>query len=1055
MLKKLLAAFCTIFIFNHSFAQDEVLKNTDVAGLEQMAKDFTESYLALQPKIEAYAKENNLLVNHILPNGKVISIVGFEANGKPMYKQTDNLGAGITVSNNKVYPNTALANNFNLTGRGFRIGEWDGGTNRITHVEYQGRAIQADNGNMALSEHATHVGGTLIAGGVNNNAKGMAYQANLLANDWGNDDGEMAIRASQGLLISNHSYGTPSGWDDDGVTWHGDNGVNATYDYKFGFYDSRARDWDLIATKAPYYLIVKSAGNSRGTGGNNPLRPANGAPLGYDCIPTYSVAKNILTVGAVFKVPNGYSNPAGVQMSSFSSWGPTDDGRIKPDICGAGVDIRSCGAGSDVEYKVLQGTSMSGPSIAGSCLLLIEHFSNTHFERKMRSSTLKGLVLHTADECGPNPGPDYMYGWGLMNTKKAADLISADSIKSLLQEEILTNLATKEITVTAEGGKPLIATLCWTDYQGNPGPAAYNSRLKMLVNDLDLRIINNSNQVVSLPWKLNPDNPQFAATKADNNVDNVEKIEISGVTAGQTYKIQVSHKGNLFTNASTPQTQRFSLIVSGIVAGDTAATCRPMQLFNATAGRFDDGSGANKNYFNNADCKWMVNSGDSNLVVQLIFRNFNIGSGDTLYAYSRSTNGDSLIKKLFGTFSTDTIYSVTDKLVLNFKTDSFGSGPGWEVNFLNIAKPKFDFKASSENLCSGSTVSLSVQPANSPTTDWKYNWSVSGNTAIISNPLISNPTVTFDSVGLFSLTLSITNKAGTKVITKSNYINVRPAVSLLKAIYNEGFESPGFPNFASEPEKNWSITPGAQTWVRNILAPFDGNAALRIRNNTGQSNIRELISPGVDFSQLIPENRNLYFRMAYARRTTALSTDQLRVLISTDCGQNWTPVLVRNNTSNPPLATNLTVMSSDFIPDILDYRLEYIPLASLTTGISNVLAKFEMRTDKGNNLFLDDVLFGFYNSNQSLSRGNGINANLFPNPSSGSATISLQGVEGKGISIEVSDLLGKNIGIYKGKNPNSEVSFETSDLFGSVRNGIYLIKIKTETGSQTLKWIKQ
>jgi hypothetical protein len=1055
MFKRLLSIFFSLSIISFSNAQDEVLKNTDVKALEQMSKDFTEGYLALQPKIEAYAKANNLLVHHILPNGKVVSIVGFEANGKPMYRQTENLGAGITVSNHRVYPNVNIANNYNLTGRGFRIGEWDGGTNRITHSEYQGRAIQADNGTMPLSEHATHVGGTIIAGGVNVNAKGMAYQANLLANDWVNDDGEMSIRASQGLLISNHSYGTPAGWDDEG-NWNGDNAVHPTIDYKFGFYTQDAKDWDAIAQKAPYYLIVKSAGNSRNQSGSNPLYPRNGFPDGYDCIPTYSVAKNILTVGAVEKVANGYSNPAGVVMSSFSSWGPADDGRIKPDICGAGVGIRSAGIASDAEYKILQGTSMSGPSIAGSCLLLIEQYSNTHNEKKMRSSTLKGLVIHTADECWNFPGPDYRYGWGLMNTKKAADLIAADSITSLLQENVLTNQAVKEITVTAEGnGKPLIATLCWTDVPGNPISPAYNSRTRMLVNDLDLRIINESNQVVSLPWKLDPESPASAATRADNIVDNVEKVEISGVSAGQTYKIRVSHKGNLFTNSTTPQTQAYSLIVSGIIAGDTAATCRPMHIFNASAGRFDDGSGPNKNYFSNADCKWMINAGDTNSIVQLIFRNFNVGSGDTLYAYSRYATGDTLIKKFFGTVTNDTIYSVSDKLILNFRSDNTGSGPGWEVNFGSLPKPRFDFRAASVNVCSGATTAMSVQPLNGPTSDWTYSWSVSGGGFTISNPLVSNPTITFSSVGLFAITLSVTNKSGTTTITKTNYVNVRPAVSLVQTPYQEGFEISTFPNYPAEPQKNWSITPDALTWTKNTVAPYEGNVAMRIRNNPTSPVIRELIGPGIDLTPIMANGPQLSFRMAYARRISTASTDQLRVLASTDCGQTWNPILTRSNTSSPTLATTVQLFTNDYIPDLNDYRLEKVSLSNFSTGISNFLFKFEMRSDKGNNLFLDNVVVEGTVSNRSLDKLNSIKVDLFPNPTNESSTILISNPQGKDIKVDLLDLLGRKINQNDLGGSDSEISLETKNVFGEIQKGIYLINVKSDLGSQTLKWIKQ
>jgi subtilisin family serine protease len=281
---------------------------------------------------------------------------------------------------------------------------------------------------MAQSEHATHVGGTLIAGGINGNVRGMAYQANLLANDWNNDESEMTLRAGQGLLVSNHSYGAICGWSDDGSQWNGDNSVNATYDYKFGYYDTRARNWDRLAFNAPYYLIVKSAGNSRGAGPNppDPSHPANGP---YDCLPTYSVAKNILTVGAVNALTNGWTSAGSVSMSTFSSWGPTDEGRIKPDVVGCGVNVPALGITNDNQYVTLSGTSMSGPSVAGSCLLLVEHYSNTHNSAKMRSSSLKGLVIHTADECFSFPGPDYRFGWGLMNTRKAADLISNDSIQ--------------------------------------------------------------------------------------------------------------------------------------------------------------------------------------------------------------------------------------------------------------------------------------------------------------------------------------------------------------------------------------------------------------------------------------------------------------------------------------------------------------------------------------------------------------------------------------------------------------------------------------------------
>lgn len=119
----------------------------------------------------------------------------------------------------------------------------------------------------------------------------------------------MAGRAAPGqssLLLSNHSYGTVSGWSKDGGTWtwFGDPAISTTKDWKFGFYNSTSAFYDGIAYNAPYYLIVKSAGNDNADVGDG-SRPPDCDP--YDCIPTNGVAKNILTVGAVKKLFAPYS----------------------------------------------------------------------------------------------------------------------------------------------------------------------------------------------------------------------------------------------------------------------------------------------------------------------------------------------------------------------------------------------------------------------------------------------------------------------------------------------------------------------------------------------------------------------------------------------------------------------------------------------------------------------------------------------------------------------------------------------------------------------------
>jgi len=1057
MLRKILFTTILFYIFSTVEAQDLVLKNTNVKALKEMSEEFSKEYWQMQAKIEAYAKEHNLPVNHTTPSGKGISMVGFDSKGKPLYQQTYNQKAANSIATTKVNPNANTANKYNLSGRGFTIGEWDKGAIRLTHREYQGRAIQADNSNDDIEEHGTHVGGTMIAGGIRADIKGMAYEANLNANDWNNAESEMAARAASGILVSNHSYGDRAGWEyvesTNKYEWLGDDAVNTKYDYKFGYYDAKSRDWDRIAFNAPYYLIVKAAGNSRGTQPSppDPNRPKNGE---YDCIATYGVAKNILTVGAVNPLTNGWTSSNSVVISSFTSFGPSDDGRIKPDIVGCGVDVPSLGSASDIQYVTLDGTSMSSPTVAGSCLLLQEHFSNTHNQRKMISSTLKGLVIHTADEAWSFPGPDYRFGWGLMNTRKAADVISNDSVTSMIVEEVLRNQQTKEYDVIARGGQNLIATICWTDLPGVPGPKAYNSRLKMLVNDLDLRVINQSNQLVSLPWRLNPDSAGFGAKKGDNIVDNVEKIEVTGVQPGQAYKIVIRHKRTLTSGSNLPQLQRYSLLVSGIIAGDTAATCRPMQSLNSSFGRFDDGSGTSKNYFNNADCKWVINGIDNGSVVKFSFKTININAGDTLYAYSRGNTGDTLIAKFSGTTLPDTIFSTTPKMLLNFKSDGAGNAAGWDVQYKTIVRPTFDFFANFRSICEGNQVGFSLFTPNGTASDWTYAWTVSAG-GTFSNPAIASPTLTFNAAGTFTVTLTISNKAGGSTVTKTSYITVKPAVSTNAAPFLEDFENAAFPNYSATPDKKWTITSDANTWTRNNLAPNEGRQALRIKNYLTSNVIRELVSPGIDLTSVPDTCRNLTFQLAFQQRDASIALDQLRVLVSTDCGQTWTPVFVRNNTTSPRLATVTAFAVADFRPSPTDYREELISLKGFTTGISNMLFKFEMKSDKGNNLFIDNILVGgrCITSNLSTLGDQNFSFNVFPNPSSSNSTININNPKSSAVVVELMDVLGRKLNTHHFNAGQGNISTSTSDIFGSVEKGIYLIKVSARDSEKVLRWV--
>lgn len=536
----------------------------------QYADALTAKYEQDLIKATQFLKPPFLTTKKIEENGRLIEFDGFGDNGFPEFKTTcSNIGLAATVNANHIWPSGVLG--LSLTGNGStKLGIWDSGKIRITHQEFVGRVTNMDS-STSFSAHSNNVAGLLTAAGFLPSAKGLAYQSNLKAWNFTNDRAEMAL-AANGLLVSNHSYANAAAWIFSGgfQYWLGDTTLNATKDWKFGFYDSRTKEFDSISWVNPNYLIVKAVGNDRGNsmpagtphwiwnGSTYVLTTANRDTVGpYDCIVTYGTAKNILTVGAVDILPNGFVS-APVNTISYSSWGPTDDGRIKPDIvCGTNSTSTPTST-HDSAYSSLGGTSMAAPGATGSLLLVQQHFYNLK-NRFMKAATLKGLAIQTATNCKTALGPNYESGWGLLNTAKAVQTIS-DSVKNIIKEYNLLNNDTFKFIISVNGIDTLKTTLCWTDPPAIVGAPAYNDTTPKLINDLDIRIIRNSNSQVYLPYILNPNNPSAAATNGNNYRDNVEQIYLPNLPSG-TYTILVTHKNNLQNNAP----QAFSLVGSGFV----------------------------------------------------------------------------------------------------------------------------------------------------------------------------------------------------------------------------------------------------------------------------------------------------------------------------------------------------------------------------------------------------------------------------------------------------------------------------------------------------------
>jgi len=560
-MKKKLSLLLFVFIsFNALLAQtkeqrSKIIKDYNTSEVKALEKKLLISNEISERKINEYILKHNIEKSYTDKNGNLFQIK-YIIDGKPIYQTTDNAAEAISTRTNFMHNGGGLG--LNIEGQNMHIATWDGGPTLSTHQEFldnspvpTSRVTTPDSSaSNSQSNHSTHVSGTIIAKGTQANAKGMAPQATLTSFDWDNDDLEALDQATNnGLLLSNHSYGIPvsSGGTQNAPTW------------MMGCYSSDAAVWDNVAYNAPYYLMVVSAGNdgsSTYTGGlaNN-----------YDKLTTNKNSKNNLVVANANNPlinPNGSGQMLNLFINTSSSQGPSDDGRIKPDITADGTDVYSPISTSVASYSSFSGTSMSAPNTSGSLLLLQQYYNDLN-NSFMKSASLKGLVCHTADDNNSSPGPDPIFGWGLLNTKASAETIQdAVNGKAVIYESTINDNQTISTQITISSGDRLSATLCWTDPPGNSQDGQLNSSAPALINDLDIRITDSSNNTY-FPWKLQLSNVAGQAIKGDNLVDNVEQIDIENAPAG-TYTLTISHKGSLF-NAL----QDYSLIVTGVNLSST------------------------------------------------------------------------------------------------------------------------------------------------------------------------------------------------------------------------------------------------------------------------------------------------------------------------------------------------------------------------------------------------------------------------------------------------------------------------------------------------------
>lgn len=395
---------------------------------------------------------------------------------------------------NSLDTQTELGRNYDGSGIGVMVRD-DGVVG--PHIDFEGRIDNSSSVTVGQS-HGDGVGGIMAgAGNLDPDNRGMAAGADVYVVDYNASflDNPTTSRINSGeVLITNSSYS---------------NGCNDGY-------TTTTRTVDQQSINLPNLLHVFSAGNSN----NNDCGYGAGDQWG-NITGGHKQGKNVIATANVF---------ADAGLVASSSRGPAHDGRIKPDIAANGQNQVSTGENNT--YAPFGGTSGAAPGIAGISAQLYQAYQET-YEELPTGALIKAALLNTANDYG-NVGPDFRFGWGIVNALRAGQLIEDGRFLNAAVSQDGKN--THEIEVP-EGTVQVRFMLYWND------PAATPGATRALVNDLDLTVLASPTSTDTLrPWILDPTpNPatlNSPATTGEDHLNNVEQVLINEPAPG-TYILNV------------------------------------------------------------------------------------------------------------------------------------------------------------------------------------------------------------------------------------------------------------------------------------------------------------------------------------------------------------------------------------------------------------------------------------------------------------------------------------------------------------------------------------
>jgi hypothetical protein len=509
----------------------------DTEGAEAIRK--------LGGEIRSLVRSTNMIVAH-LPASHIEKLSEVDA---VMYIEPPLPLLSTNNAENRVLTNVDAVNAapYGLSGSGINVLVFDGGQVLGSHLGFTTPPIIGLSDTAGVSDHSTHVAGTIGGGdtgaaGIDGSERGMSPNVQIVSYGFEQpgglsqgflytDPGDLEADYLEALTlygvdIANNSIGTntaPNGYPCD---WEGN------YNNTSILIDSIVR-----GSLGSPFRVVWANGNER--------QGSQRCGATYQTTAPPACAKNHIAVGSLDSDTDG--------NSSFTSWGPADDDRMKPDIaapgCQVGGDggVRSFSSSGNTSYTVKCGTSMAAPTVTGICALILEDWRTLYSsEPDPRNSTLKSLLAHTAVDI-EDAGPDFKTGYGSVRADAAIDQLRSGNLLEAEVDQSTSYLAT---VVVVPGDPELRVTIAWDDAPSTPLAAA------VLVNDLDL-VVHSPTGTRAYPWTLGGlANPGALAIRTqENHVDNIEQVFVQNPEAGAWF---IEVRGTTVPSGPQP----FSLVAS-------------------------------------------------------------------------------------------------------------------------------------------------------------------------------------------------------------------------------------------------------------------------------------------------------------------------------------------------------------------------------------------------------------------------------------------------------------------------------------------------------------